>query len=141
VSDFGMLDLERALMLAAVAAAVLAVIILKLSGGVRSPAALLLPLIFACTYGYGAVVLGNAELDAAAGEMYRVRVLAMHVSRSSKSVTYHLTLDAWGPRSVPSDVTVPGDLYRELAPGGAVCVHRGPGALGIAWFKVNLCGA
>jgi len=85
-------------------------------------------------------VLANSELDGAAGERYRVEVLARHVSRGSRSTTYHLMLDGWGPRVDPGDVAVAREVYELAQPGTHVCVHRGPGALGISWFEVAWCG-
>jgi hypothetical protein len=90
-------------------------------------------------YGYGAVVLGNSELDAAAGRNYRVEVLAMHYSHGSRSTTYYLTLAPWGPRTRPEDVSVARNLYSATRPGEQVCVHQGAGALGIGWYVVKTC--
>jgi hypothetical protein len=90
-------------------------------------------------YGYGTVTLGNSELDAAAGQNYRVQVLAMHYSRGSKSTSYYLKLAPWGPRTQPEDVSVSSALYGVTRPGSEVCVHQGPGALGIGWYVVRAC--
>jgi len=140
VLDVGVLDLVRALMFAAAAALLLTWAAFMSDGALRerlwSAALLLLP---GCAYGYGAVVLGDCLLDSAPGENFRVAVLAQHVSHG-RSTSYHLQLDHWGPRSEPDDVTVSRELYEQSPPGSTVCVHRGPGALGIAWFDVVGCG-
>ncbi|HKD54923.1 MAG TPA: hypothetical protein VKB72_11985 [Steroidobacteraceae bacterium] len=91
-------------------------------------------------YGYGAVALGNSQLDGAAGQNYRVQVLAMHYSRGSRSTTYYLTLAPWGPRTSPEDVSVTRAVYADTRSGGQVCIHQGPGALGIGWYVVKNCG-
>lgn len=139
--DVAVLDLERALIFAALTAALLTWAALMSDATLRAQRlqALLL-LTLGCAYGYGTVVLANRELDFGAGEQYRVEVLARHVSRGSRSTTYHLLLDRWGPRADPDDVSVTRDLYELAEPGTRVCVHRGPGAFGIPWFGVAWCG-
>jgi hypothetical protein len=140
VEDVGVLDWKLALMYA-----VLATFIIFLAA-VRSDPTLLerrsLAIGLFCimgSYGYGAVALGNSELDSAAGQDYRVQVLAMHYSSGSKSTTYYLTLAPWGPRTRPEDVSVARTLYRQTRPGAEVCVHQGPGAIGIGWYVVRAC--
>lgn len=140
VLDVGVLDIGRALIFAAVAAGLLTWAALMSDSAARErPWSALLLLLLGCAYGYGAVVLGDRLLDSAPGENFRVAVLARHVSRG-RSTSYHLQLDRWGPRSEPDDVTVSGDLYAQSPPGSTVCVHRGPGALGISWYDVVGCG-
>jgi hypothetical protein len=141
VQDVGVLDWQGALFYAALAAAVLAWAALVSDATLRARRAAALALFaFSCTYGYGAVVLGNAELDRAPGEEYRVAVLGRHVSHGSKSTSYYLRLAPWGPRSEARDVSVSRALYNRTPSGGVVCVHRGPGALDISWYVVRGCG-
>lgn len=141
LSDVGVLDLERTLIFAAVTAFVLGWAALMCDAAVRArPWNALLLMLFGCAYGYGTVVLANSQLDFAPGDVYHVQVLGRHVSRGSRSTTYYLRLDRWGPRTEQADVRVSADLYREAEPGTTVCVHRGPGALGISWYAVDLCG-
>jgi len=140
VLDVGVLDIARALIYAAVAAALLTWAALMSDSAARErPWSALLLLLLGGAWGYGAVVLGDCLLDSAPGENFRVAVLAHHVSRG-RNTSYHLQLDRWGPRSEPDDVTVSRDLYAQSPPGSTVCVHRGPGALGISWFDVVGCG-
>ncbi|HWZ62845.1 MAG TPA: hypothetical protein VNX02_07485 [Steroidobacteraceae bacterium] len=141
VSDVGVLDLERALIFAAVTAFVLGWAALRCDAAMRArPWNALRLMLLGCAYGYGTVVLANSQLDFAPGDEYRVAVLARHVSRGSRSTSYYLRLDRWGPRTGPADVRVSAQLYRDAQPGTTVCVHRGPGALGIPWYAVDLCG-
>jgi len=140
VLDVEVLEVERALMFAAGTAAVLTWAAVMSDAGMRAkPAGALLLALLACGYGYGVVVLVNWRLDSATGENYRVAVLARHVS-SGRHTSYHILLEPWGPRTEPADVTVSRDLYTVAAPGSSVCVHRGPGALGISWYDVAGCG-
>lgn len=140
VADVGVLDFERALMYAAAVAAVLGWAALMSDAAVRRhPWSAVLLVLFGCAYGYGSVVLANSQLDLTPGETYQVEVLARHVSRGSRSTSYYLRLDRWGPRTAPADVRVSGQLYTDAPPGTTVCVHRGPGALGVSWYEVSLC--
>lgn len=141
VSDVGVLDLQRTLIFAAVTAVVLGWAALLCDTAMRArPWNALLLVLLGCAYGYGTVVLANSRLDFAPGDVYHVPVLARHVSRGSRSTSYYLRLDRWGPRTEPADVRVSAELYREVEPGTTVCVHHGPGALGISWYEVDLCG-
>jgi hypothetical protein len=141
VLDVGVLDWQRALIYTVLAAVVLCWAALTSDTTLRARrAAALAVFALSCTYGYGAVVLGNAELDHAPGNQYRVAVLARHVSRGSKSTTYYLTLAPWGPRTQPKDVSVSWALYSRTPSGATVCVHQGPGALDISWYVVRACG-
>jgi hypothetical protein len=140
VLDVGVLDIARALIYAAVAAALLTWAALMSDSAARERPWSAWPLLLlGGAWGYGAVVLGDRLLDSAPGENFRVAVLAHHVSRG-RNTSYHLQLDRWGPRSEPDDVTVSRDRYEQSPPGSTVCVHRGPGALGISWFDVVGCG-
>jgi len=140
VEDVGILDWKLALTYAVLATFIVFLAAVRSDPTLwerRSAAIALLCIMGA--YGYGTVALGNSELDSATGENYRVQVLAMHYTRGSRSTTYYLKLAPWGPRTQPEDVSVAGTLYRYTRPGAQVCVHQGPGALGIGWYVVNAC--
>jgi hypothetical protein len=138
--DLGVLDIERALVFAAVTAAVLTWAAMMSDASARArPWNALLLLLLGCAYGYGAVVLADSQLDSSPGENFRVAVLARHVSRG-RNTSYHLLLDRWGPRPDPADVRVSRELYTQAAQGSTVCVHRGAGALGVSWYEVRWCG-
>jgi hypothetical protein len=140
MTDIGVLDYPRALTYAAVAALLLTWAAFMSDAGLRArPASALLLLGMVCPYGYGVTVLGDSQLDYRPARDYRVEVLTRHVSRGSRSTTYHLLLDRWGPRPDPNDVTVPREVYLVAEPGSFVCVHQGPGLLDVPWFVVNLC--
>lgn len=140
VLDVGVLDVWRAVIFAAATAALLTWAALMSDASARArPWNALLLLALGCAYGYGAVVVADTLLDSSPGEVFRVAVLARHADRG-RHTSYHLLLDRWGPRREPDDVTVSGALYAQAVPAGTVCVHRGPGALGISWYEVAACG-
>jgi len=141
VEDVGVLDWQLALVYAALTTLIIWWAALRCDPTLRArrSAAMILFCIMGA-YGYGAVALGNSQLDTSAGQNYRVQVLAMHYTRGSKSTSYYLTLAPWGPRTRPEDVSVARALYSVTRPGGAVCVHQGPGSLGIGWYVVRSCG-
>jgi hypothetical protein len=141
VQDVGVLDWQLGLTYAVLATFVIFWAALRSDPRLRQHKSTVLVLVCLMgAYGYGAVVFGNSLLDTAAGQDYRVQVLAMHYSRGSKSTSYYLTLAPWGPRKEPGDVSVERGLYAATRPGAQVCIHQGPGALGIGWYVVNACG-
>jgi hypothetical protein len=140
--DVEVLELPSALVYAALVAALLAWAAWLSDAALRARrSAVLLLFAVGCAYGYGVVVLGDAELDRGPGSDFRVVVLGQHLSRGSRSTTYYLRLDRWGARTEPADVSVSHDLYMQSAPGSTVCIHEGPGALAIPWYQVLPCAA
>jgi len=101
--------------------------------------AVLLVGVFACVYGYGAALEVNSLADRSAAQVYRVKVLAQFVSESSKVKSWYLTLAPWGPVAASEDVSVPETLYERTRPGDTVCVQLRPGALQVAWYRVEPC--
>ena len=139
LQDVGVLEWHSALLYAALTAALLCWAAVMSDAAVRSkPAIVILLLALGGAYGYGVVVLGNSQLDRAPGNHYEVNVLARRIG-GGRNRTYHLTLAPWGPRSEAREVTVPRALYTNAQPGQAVCIHQGPGALGIPWYAVSSC--
>jgi hypothetical protein len=143
LTDVGMFELWYVLAYAALVAGLITWAALTSDAALRARpwAALLLCAVAGCPYGYGAVVLGNAELDHSAGTDYRVAVLERHMSRGGRSTYYYLLLGRWGARTEPAQERVPRDLYLQAAPGSSVCIHRGAGALAIPWYVVRSCDA
>jgi len=135
----GVLDVPRALSCAVVVAVLLA------GAGFASDATMreqrgsaLLWMLLLLSYGYGSVVLGNRLLEHSPGEDYQVAVLGKRMSHG-RSTAYYLMLAPWGPRREPGEVSVSRTLYAAEMPGDSVCVHQGPGALGIGWYVVAPC--
>jgi hypothetical protein len=139
--DVGILDWQRAGIFAAVIAVTISLAALKSDVTLRARSSMVFVLFAcACGYGFGAAALGNSLLDSAPGNRYEATVLDMHVIRGSRSTTYHLTLAPWGPRTHAQEVTVKPAVYAAAQPGRPVCVHQGPGALGISWYTISPCG-
>jgi hypothetical protein len=98
----------------------------------------ILPLIFWFAYAYGALSQVNALADHSAAQTFPVTVLSQRVS-GGRSTTWYLGIDAWGPVSAPSEVSVSSSLYRSVKLGDSVCVHLHPGALKSPWYYVSHC--
>jgi hypothetical protein len=92
-----------------------------------------------CLYGYGAGLELNAIADRSAPQVFQVVVLAKHASEDSRSTTWYLTLNPWGPVTTREDVSVLGALYRATRPGDTVCVLLRRGAIGMPWYEVTAC--
>jgi hypothetical protein len=94
--------------------------------------------LFGAAYAFGLFHALDVDLDHRSPQVFAARVLDGQ-SWSGRSSGYELTLAAWGPLRAPNKVSVEGWLYRQVAVGDAVCVTLHPGALGAAWFTVDLC--
>lgn len=137
--DLGILDTSQASAWIAAAGVLFAGIAWRVTAGGSVSAALAALLPGAC-YAIGVVLLGNALLDRASGERYRVQVISQHLSRGSRGGTsYFLHLAPWGPRVAPADVRVGHAVYQLAAARHVVCVHERPGALAIRWYLVRAC--
>ncbi len=68
-------------------------------------------LLFATFYALGVATQADQLLDRSTPQVFRV-VLSKRVARSSKSTTYYLRVEPWGPKRDANDVSVPGRLLR-----------------------------
>ncbi len=89
-------------------------------------------------YAYGAMTLGNMELDASEPVPYAAKVLGSRIS-SGKSTNYYLNLGPWGPRAESEEVDVGREYYERGSHRETVCVYLFRGAFGIRWFQVWDC--
>jgi hypothetical protein len=71
--------------------------------------------------------------------MFTATVADKHVVRGRRSLSWHLVLAPWGPRTDATDVSVTRPLYDAVAVGGTVCVALRPGVLAIPWYRVAAC--
>jgi hypothetical protein len=101
---------------------------------------LIVILLAACAYGYGAATIANAVLDTSTPSVFRPIVLGKH-SSGGRSTTYHLLLTPWGERTAAENVTVSAVLFRAASVGEPVCVAVRRGALATAWYRVAPCDA
>lgn len=139
IMDVQILDWQRLLLWAAVAAAALMGGVLWAVPAARAKtgtAALTLALILA--YGYGVCALGDAVLDRSDGSTYTAKVYGKHVT-SGRNKRPMMQLGPWGPRAAAGEVTVSWDLYRSTNVGDTVCVRLHPGAIGVPWYRVSGC--
>lgn len=137
--DLGVLDVSQATAWITGVAALFAFCAWRVTVGGSLSAALAALFPGAC-YAIGVVLLGNALLDHAAGEQYRVPVLSQHITHGSRGGTsYYLRLAPWGARGAAGDVRVGRAVYQLGAARHLVCVHQRPGALAIRWYLVRGC--
>jgi hypothetical protein len=104
------------------------------------PGILILMLIFALAYGYGAGIEANALFDHSPGTVYSAHVIGKHTHHGSRgSTSYYLELSPWGPYAGGDTVTASWSFYTSVKVGDSVCLPLRPGALGVAWFTVERC--
>jgi hypothetical protein len=136
--DVGVIDLQRAIVLAIAVTLALAGAALASEKGARGWGLRLALALFSLPYGYGAVVMADAQLDRGARQDFTVAVLSRHMTHG-RSNSYYLMLGPWGPRAEPEEVMVNSALYRTSPPGSTVCIQLRPGALAIRWFWIGPC--
>jgi hypothetical protein len=90
-------------------------------------------------YGFGAVGLANQLLDGSPRQVYRTGVEGTRISRGSKSASWYVDVGPWGPRSKPEEISVSRHIYDTVARGDTVCVIVGSGAIGVPWYRLDLC--
>ncbi|UYZ58869.1 hypothetical protein [Hymenobacter latericus] len=91
--------------------------------------------LFAALYGYSATTAYNFAFDTAQPTTYDVQVVSKHIGGGNKP-TYHLTLEAWGPRAESHNVTVSADYYEQVEPGQRIRMMLWPGKLNIPWYTI-----
>ena len=95
--------------------------------------------LIATFYGLGVAAQADELLDRSTPQVFRVAVLSKRVARSSKSTTYFLRVEPWGPKPDANDVSVPGRLYDVVPPKQTVCINLLQGALKIPWYFATAC--
>ena len=95
--------------------------------------------LIATFYGLGVAAQADELLDRSTPQVFRVAVLSKRVARSSKSTTYFLRVEPWGPKPDANDVSVPGRLYEAVLPRQTVCINLLQGALNIPWYFAAAC--
>jgi len=96
-------------------------------------------LFFAIMYGYGLTVAANTLPDRSKAASYIVLVTGKYATSGSRSTTYYLNLEPWGPIQKPNVLTVSRDFYQAAAPGDGVCLDLHAGALRVPWYKLVNC--
>jgi hypothetical protein len=101
-------------------------------------------LIFLCAglWGGCTVFLSNEIFDKSSPNVFHTHVTDKHMSASStgRRTTYHLTIAPWGPKLETGDIRVTHDFYVSLSTGQEICISLHPGAFGVRWYEVDLCG-
>jgi hypothetical protein len=140
LSEVNTLDWEGPVLLACAGGLALTGAAVRIDPWLRTKRWIILLLgLMTCVYGYGAGLELNALADKSSPRVYRVTVLAKHISRDSKSTTWYLTLPPWGPITRGEDVSVSAARYQRTQPGDTVCVLLRSGALQIAWYQIATC--
>lgn len=137
--DFEFLEWSPILKLAIVGSVVLTILVVGADRGMRERRWAFLAFLFlSFFYGFGAMAQANALLDRSEGQVFQTQVLAKRIS-SGKSTTYYFTIDPWGPRTEPNEVSVSRALYQATPVGRNVCVWLRKGSLRVPWFVIGTC--
>jgi hypothetical protein len=93
-------------------------------------------------YGWGLARAWDTVADRSAPQTFTAQVLGGHVSRGSRSTSYYLILEPWGPyAAVNTQMEVSGTMYYATRQGGIVCLALHAGALRVPWYELVACGS
>ncbi len=91
-------------------------------------------------YGWGLAASADTAADRSAPQTYSAQVLGGHVSRGSRSTSYYLELEPWGPYAgVNPEMKVSASMYYATRPGDLVCLALHEGALHAPWYEPITC--
>jgi hypothetical protein len=134
VLDVQLVELSSLLLPALLGLLVLLACILWIEPEYRKSWIKVVPLALLLTaYPAGSIALLNTALDWQQPAVHRLEVLAKSKPENSNRVR----VPAWGPYQTDNLVEVPSDLYTAVPVGGAVCLYRYPGALGLDWYRIE----
>jgi len=92
-------------------------------------------------YGWGLALSVDTAADRSAPQTYTAQVLGEHISRGSRSTSYYLILEPWGPYEAGNTaMKVSGAMYAATRPGDIVCLALHAGALHAPWYEPVTCG-
>ena len=91
-------------------------------------------------YGWGVAASVDTAADRSSPQNYSAQVLGGHVSRGSRSTTYYLELEPWGPyAAVDTRMKVSASTYNATHTGDIVCLALHSGALRAPWYELIPC--
>jgi hypothetical protein len=105
----------------------------------QKPSSLIMAVIVAMAYGYGAVAQADMLLDNGRPETFTTVVQHEHIAGNYRTPhRYILTVDAWGPHEA-GDITVSAATFAAVNRGDKVCIVVSPGAFGLPWYAAQPC--
>lgn len=98
-------------------------------------------LVFLCAfYGWGVASSIDTAADPSIPQTYTVQVLGGHVSHGSRSTSYYLELEPWGPyAAVDTQMHVSAKTYSATQAGQIVCLALHAGTLHAPWYELVPC--
>ncbi len=105
------------------------------------PVATLVGLLFlSALYGWGLASSVDTAADPSVPQSYTAEVLGGHVSHGSRSTSYYLELEPWGPYAdVDTRMHVSSNVYSATRVGQVVCLALHAGALRAPWYELVPC--
>jgi hypothetical protein len=105
----------------------------------RQRLAAVLTCFFILAYGFGAGLEIDVLADSTKPSIYVTHVISKRINHGSKSTTYYLTVEPWGPIAHNEEIRVSAARYRTADVGDAVCIYLGKGAFKVAWYQLRDC--
>jgi hypothetical protein len=93
-------------------------------------------LVFSMIYGWGITIEADTLFDRSSGTTFVASVEGKHMD-TGKGTTYHLDLDAWGPKKSSNSLRVRPATYDAVRRGDSVNLVVKSGTLGIRWYYLR----
>ncbi|HZZ38841.1 MAG TPA: hypothetical protein VFE06_06905 [Acidobacteriaceae bacterium] len=97
-------------------------------------------LFLSALYGWGLAAAVDTVADASVPQAWSVQVLGGHISHGSRSTSYYLKLEPWGPyAAAATQMKVSARMYYATSPGQIICLALHAGALHAPWYEPVPC--
>jgi hypothetical protein len=136
VLDVQLVELSSLLLPSLLGLSLLLTCILNIEPEYRKSLFKVVPLALLLTaYPAGSIALLNTALEWRAPTLHQLTVIA-----NDKDDSNRVTVAAWGPRQAENSVQISPPPVVTIPAGGTICVCQYPGALGLDWYRVKVCG-
>lgn len=97
--------------------------------------------IMSAFYGWGLATSVDVTADRSVPRVYTAQVLGGQVSHGSRSTSYYLDLEPWGPyENADGQMKVSEKMYSATQRGQIICLALHQGALHAPWYEPVSCG-
>jgi hypothetical protein len=97
-------------------------------------------LFLSALYGWGVAASIDTATDPSVPQTFTVQVLGGHISHGSRSTSYYLLLEPWGPYGdVDTQMKVSGRMYYATHQGDLICLALHAGTLHAPWYEPVPC--
>jgi len=93
--------------------------------------------IISAAYGFGGTLLANSIFDPSQPQVFPAKITDHHVTRGSKSTTYHIIIGGWGNHAEGENISVSSSFYDRAEVGSIVHVNLKKGLFNVPWYFIS----